>query len=318
MAFNLTTRDVKVFLDSEKAYSKPMNNNSSSIFQMDPVLKVRGFKVNNFSMYNTIYTVHEGNNIMSFTFNGNDYSVSLPTGFYESGELADFIQSSINTSLTQNVTVTYSRPQAKYTITGFTSPARYNSALSSANIITGFTVDQTGTSLVSNDIAESNPVDYFYITSTALGQISQVIIPGTPFNNVIQKIVVDNTIGYLIEYVNYSEVKFSSESSVSLSSIDINILDKNFKPIPGQPRWSMELQFDQVILGVNPNNLFSRDGLNRSQNYQNSQNNPNSLNNINSSSTVDSNFSSQPINYNNANVNSIRPQISGLDNLDYR
>jgi len=199
-------------------------------------------------MFNTLYNVNTNNNLLVLSLNNTDYYVQLTTGLYTTDILYQNIQNSINNQITgESVTVTYDPLLASYTISGFSSPAKFQSSLSTANRLLGFNGDQTGTTLISNSIANINLLDYFYVTSTALSQLTQVIVPNADFNNIILKIIVDNSTGVLVEYTNFSSDRFYTDSVISLSNIDIGIVDKYLKPIPNQERWSMELSLDLVV-----------------------------------------------------------------------
>lgn len=238
------TKPIRLFLDSDLAISGTPSN---SIFQIKP-LKVRGFKVVTFNMFNTLYNVNSSNNLFVLTYNSTDYYVNLKEGFYTNEILDANIEEAINTQIPGlTVQVDYDPNIARFSITGFSSPVKYQSTLSTANSLLGITVDQTSLTLISNSIVNTNPLDYFYITSSSLSQLSQVIVPNSDFNTVILKIVVDNSTGFLVEYTNFSTDRFVSDSAVSLSGIDIGIVDKYFKAIPNQERWSMELSLDLVV-----------------------------------------------------------------------
>lgn len=239
-----TTKPIRLFLDSDLAIS---GTPSSAIFQIKNI-KVKGFKVVSFNMFNTIYNVNSNNNTLVFTLNNVDYYVNLNIGFYTTDILYQNIQQSINSQIPgAAVTVTYDPLTAHYQISGFSSQAKFQSSLSTAGRLLGFDGDQLGTTLISNVIANINPLDYFYLTSSALSQLTQVIVPNIDFTNVILKIVIDNSTGFLVEYDNFSSDRFVADNAISLSNIDIGIVDKYFKPIPNQEKWSMELSLDLVV-----------------------------------------------------------------------
>lgn len=175
------------------------------------------------------------------------YQIVLTDGFTSTDSLHTALQTAINTATGQNVTVSYDTATALYTISGFTIPFTYNATSSTINNAIGFTANQTGTTLISDSIANLSPVDYLCITSQALAQVSRYIIPSTPFNSIIQKISINNQPGFMMEFINYSNYIYQTDSVITLNSIDIGIVDKFFRRIPQQSRWSMILQLRQVV-----------------------------------------------------------------------
>lgn len=186
------------------------------------------------------------------------FTITVPDGFISTDTLFTHLQTAINTATGENVVVQYDPSTALYTIDGFNVPYTYNASLSTINTSIGFTASQTGTTLISDSIAMLNAVDYFFIVSRSLSQLSKLIVPSKAYNNVIQKISADTQTGDLLEFINYSRSTLRNNSAITISSIDISIVDKYLRKIPQESKWNLTLVLEEVVVAKPINKFYHK------------------------------------------------------------
>lgn len=179
---------------------------------------------------NSQYIINNNNNILSITYSSTTYSITIPIGSYNSNSLQSALQTSLNNASIPSTTftVTNNTLTSTYTITS-TNSVTYNfSNNASLSKILGFTGNQTGTSITSNNCYQVNSTKYYKINISNI-QSNYDTNMNITFNFILFNNVNSNEYLYvyndLTNLDNINQVDITTQ--VNISNLHIKVYDEN-------------------------------------------------------------------------------------------
>jgi hypothetical protein len=176
---------------------------------------------------NTIYNIFSENNKLDYNINGIPKQITIPEGFYDTFSLI----TKLNT-LQPDIVFANNATTRKFDITS-TNPSFLLISSTIANVI-GLTATGTpSTSYSCDKFYNLNRTNYIHIISSKLAESDNLFCSNNKRYSVIASIPVLYGFGFIL---NLQENKDTADdnrliSHVNLSTIDLKLVDDNFKPV---------------------------------------------------------------------------------------
>lgn len=203
-------------------------------------LKEKKIKIDEFSWFNLTQNVYENMTLRVLQNPGpSTFDLTIPKGNYSADELADYIQSALNTaSAITNYTVTYNTKTFGFDFVNSTNQFKIVYANSTIASLLGFSVDTSyGLSCSSTSISDLSPLDCIFISCSL---VSDAFVRGVR-KNILWKISVDKDAGNMIFYHSASSDDWSPIYAPS-NQVKIELLDRDMKVITATGvNWNMTL-----------------------------------------------------------------------------
>lgn len=209
---------------------------------MDAPIKPTKIKIDSFEWFNLYQNVSSS---LVLNFNKNpgavSYSITIPPGNYTADELAETIQSLMNTAVgSSNFTVSYNTKTFKFDFNSLTTFQLVYAGSTAMNIL-GFLADSAyALSLSSTLVCDLSPIDAIYVECSLVNDGWKA----AGKRGILGKIQVDRPPGQMIFFRSTGNDDWVTLNSQS-NTIRIRLMDNEFNTIPSWGiNWNMCLKFE--------------------------------------------------------------------------